>query len=561
MVDCYRMRIILHIVKNGKGNYLSLFEYYRNNEVKMRSDYEMIIGLEVHVELSSKTKIFCSCPTDFGAPVNTHICPVCMGMPGALPVLNKEVLRDAVSTSLALNCNVNKSFRFDRKNYFYPDNPQNYQISQLYSPIGVNGYIDIGDKRVRIHELHMEEDAGKLIHENGETLIDFNRAGVPLLEIVSEPDIRSAEEAVEYLKSLRAILICLGVSDCRMNEGSLRADVNLSVRKIDKYDKPAGSADAGEEQAAGSADGREKQHAESTDERNVQQSEEQTTNKNLSSYEGDEHGLFGTRTEMKNLNSFKAVLRAIEHESGRQIDLLEQGREVDQETRRWDDTEGSSFVMRSKEDAMDYRYFPDPDLPIYTINDDYINEIKIARPELPSDKAKRYISEYGLSERDTGIIVSEKTISDIFEKTVTLGAKPKAVSNWLLGETMRIMNERNTEADDLKVSPECLYDLIELQEKHVINSTTAKEVFEKIFDGEIGDVKRYVDENSLGMVTDNDALSKVIEAVLEANPEPVADYHAGKTKAIGFLIGQVMKEMKGKADPELARELLIGKLG
>ena len=503
----------------------------------MNNDYETIIGLEVHVELSTKTKIFCGCATDFGAPVNTHICPVCMGMPGALPVLNKRVLDFAIATSLALNCEINKEFRFDRKNYFYPDNPQNYQISQLYSPIGINGYVTIepdtpiknNHKNIRIHELHMEEDAGKLMHDpdTHETLIDFNRAGVPLLEIVSEPDMRNADEVIAYLKNLRMLLISLGVSDCRMNEGSLRADVNLSVRK------------------RGSEPIDDRPHTENTD---------------INSYQGDSYGLFGTRTEMKNLNSFKAIARAIEHESKRQISLLEQGLEISQETRRWDDTAGESYIMRAKEDAMDYRYFPDPDLPLFTISEEHINMIRKSLPELPQAKAERYMHDFGLSAHDVNQIISEKKLSCIFEETVNLGASPKAVSNWLLGETMRIMNERETDADQLMIKPENLCDLISLHEQHTINSSTAKEIFEKIYDNEITDVNKYVDDNSLGMVSDTDALSAIIDQVISANPKSVSDYHAGKTKAIGFLIGQVMKEMRGKADPEAARTLLENKL-
>ena len=530
----------------------------------MNNDYETIIGLEVHVELSTKTKIFCGCATDFGAPVNTHICPVCMGMPGALPVLNKRVLDFAIATSLALNCEINKEFRFDRKNYFYPDNPQNYQISQLYSPIGINGYVTIDNKNIRIHELHMEEDAGKLMHDpdTHETLIDFNRAGVPLLEIVSEPDMRNADEVIAYLKNLRMLLISLGVSDCRMNEGSLRADVNLSVRKhgaqpVSALINTKIPIENTESSAANDPDTSSYQPDPILRPKMVQPA---ATGVDTSSYQGDSYGLFGTRTEMKNLNSFKAIARAIEHESKRQISLLEQGLEISQETRRWDDTAGESYIMRAKEDAMDYRYFPDPDLPLFTISEEHINMIRKSLPELPQAKAERYMHDFGLSAHDANQIISEKKLSCIFEETVNLGASPKAVSNWLLGETMRIMNERETEADQLMIKPENLCDLISLHEQHTINSSTAKEIFEKIYDNEITDVNKYVDDNSLGMVSDTDALSAIIDQVISANPKSVSDYHAGKTKAIGFLIGQVMREMKGKADPEAAKTLLENKL-
>ena len=546
----------------------------------MISDYETIIGLEVHVELSTKTKIFCGCSTAFGAPVNTNTCPVCLGMPGALPVLNKAVVDKAIMIGLALNCNINNSTRFDRKNYYYPDNPQNYQISQLYVPIGVNGYLSIGGaeteveievgteietysecsdaseypagnpKRIRIHEIHMEEDAGKLIHDDatGDTLVDNNRAGVPLIEIVTEPDMRSTEEAVEFLTKLRTVLLYMGVSDCRMNEGSIRADVNLSVRKT--------GASVGCDQSEGACqcpDGKASSAVPGT-------------------YVGDDEGAFGTRTEMKNLNSFKAITRAIDAEAKRQIELLEKGEEVDQETRRWDDDKETSFVMRSKEDAQDYRYFPDPDLPPVHIDDEWINTIRDSLPEFPDEKAARYKMDYALSDYDIGILTSEKKLCDIFEKTVGFGADPKKTANWLLGETLRILNDKGLDPIDITLDPKDLADLISLTDNNTINSTTAKEVFGVIFDKNnkekksddmpSGDsfVKRYVDEHGLGMVSDSSELEKVIIKVIEDNPKSVSDYNAGKTKAIGFLIGQVMKETKGKADPELVKKMLTEKL-
>ena len=546
----------------------------------MISDYETIIGLEVHVELSTKTKIFCGCSTAFGAPVNTNTCPVCLGMPGALPVLNKAVVDKAIMIGLALNCNINNNTRFDRKNYYYPDNPQNYQISQLYVPIGVNGYLSIGGaeteveievgtevetysegsvaseypagnpKRIRIHEIHMEEDAGKLIHDDatGDTLVDNNRAGVPLIEIVTEPDMRSAEEAVEFLTKLRTVLLYMGVSDCRMNEGSIRADVNLSVRKT--------GASVGCDQAEGVSQGPDGNALSAVP----------------GTYVGDDKGAFGTRTEMKNLNSFKAITRAIDAEAKRQIELLEKGEEVDQETRRWDDDKGTSFVMRSKEDAQDYRYFPDPDLPPVHIDDEWIDKIRDSLPEFPDEKAARYKMDYALSDYDIGILTSEKKLCDIFEETVGFGADPKKTANWLLGETLRILNDKGLDPIDITLDPKDLADLISLTDNNTINSTTAKEVFGVIFDKNNKDkksddmpsgdsfVKRYVDEHGLGMVNDSSELEKVIIKVIEDNPKSVSDYNAGKTKAIGFLIGQVMKETKGKADPELVKKMLTENL-
>ena len=475
----------------------------------MHSDYETIIGLEIHVELATKTKIFCGCSTSFGTPVNTQTCPVCLGMPGTLPVPNRQVVAYAIAIGLALNCDITRQTRFDRKNYFYPDNPQNYQISQLYAPIGTNGRVDITDDfSVRIHEIHMEEDAGKLIHDEatGDTLIDYNRAGVPLIEIVTEPDMRSAEEVTEFITKLRTMLLYLAVSDCRMNEGSLRADVNLSVRKREAGD-----------------------------------------------------GVLGTRTEMKNLNSFKAIARAVEAETARQIEILEQGGAILQETRRWDDEKGMSFSMRSKEDAKDYRYFPDPDLPPLLISDTWIDEIRESQPEMPQAKAARYAAEYELPAYDIGLLTSEKRLTDIFEETVRLGVSPKKTANWLLGETLRLVNEKGMDTEEVRIDPKALCDLIRLTDNNTINSTTAKEIFEVIFDHTI-DVNDYVEKHGLSMVSDTSELEKIVETILDNNPKSVADYNAGKTKAVGFLIGQVMKETKGKANPEMVRELLEQKL-
>lgn len=472
----------------------------------MSKQYETVIGLEVHVELASKTKIFCGCSTAFGGAPNTHTCPVCTGMPGSLPVLNKQVVEYAVAVGLATNCTINQNCKFDRKNYFYPDNPQNYQISQLYQSICVNGGVGIeteaGKKTVRIHEIHMEEDAGKLVHDDWDdcSLVDFNRSGVPLIEIVSEPDMRSAEEVIAYLEKLRQTIQYLGASDCKLNEGSMRADVNLSVREV-------GSAE------------------------------------------------FGTRTETKNLNSFKAIARAIEAERERQIDLLEAGEPVIQETRRWDDTKEYSYAMRSKEDAQDYRYFPDPDLVPIIISDEWLEKIRAEQPEFREEKMLRYKKEYDLPDYDIDQITQTKKMADIFEAAVAICNNPKKVSNWLMVETMRLLKEHEMEAEDLSFSPENLAKLVALTDSNAINSSVAKEVFEKIFEEDI-DPEKYVEEHGLKAVNDEGELRSVVERVIAENPKSVEDYHNGKTKAIGFLVGQTMKEMKGKANPGMINELL-----
>ena len=474
----------------------------------MAKQYETVIGLEVHVELATKTKIFCGCSTEFGGAPNTHTCPVCTGMPGSLPVLNKQVVEYAMAIGLALNCEITRLCKFDRKNYFYPDNPQNYQISQLYLPIARNGCIEIesggGKKKVRIHEMHMEEDAGKLIHDEWDdtSLVDYNRSGVPLVEIVSEPDMRSADEVISYLEKLRMIIQYLGASDCKLQEGSMRADVNLSVRE-------AGS------------------------------------------------DKLGTRTEMKNLNSFKAIARAIEGERARQIELLEAGKQVVQETRRWDDNKEHSYAMRSKEDAQDYRYFPEPDLVPIVISDEWIAGIKAKQPELRTEKLERYQKEFDIPQYDAEIITESKKMADIFEAAAAVCGKPKKVSNWLMVETLRLLKENNMEPEDIRFSPENLAKLVNLTEAGTINSSVAKEVFGKIFEENI-DPEVYVEENGLKTVHDEVALKAVIDKVIEANLKSVEDYKNGKEKAIGFLVGQTMKAMKGKADPGLIHELLRG---
>ena len=476
----------------------------------MAKQYETVIGLEVHVELATETKIFCGCSTKFGGAPNTHTCPVCTGMPGSLPVLNKKVVEYALALGLAANCQINQYCRFDRKNYFYPDNPQNYQISQLYLPICHDGWLEIqtsgGTKKVRIHEMHMEEDAGKLIHDEWEdcSLVDYNRSGVPLIEIVSEPDMRTSEEVIAYLEKLRMICQYLGVSDCKLQEGSMRADVNLSVREV-------GS------------------------------------------------GRLGTRTEMKNLNSFKAISHAIEGERERQIELLEEGREVIQETRRWDDNKESSYAMRSKEDAKDYRYFPDPDLQPVSISTEWMNEIKSRQPEFQEEKAARYQKEYELSKYDANILTQSKHMADIFEETAGFCGNPKKAANWLMGETMRLMKEKSMEPEDLSFLPKHLADLILAIERGEINQQNAKKVFAAIMDEDVEPIS-YMKEKGLLMVSDSGAIETAVDEVLAANPKTVEEFHSGKEKVLGFLVGQVMKKMKGKADPAKVNELLRKKL-
>ena len=479
----------------------------------MSDAYETVIGLEVHVELATRTKIFCGCSTAFGGAPNTHTCPVCTGMPGSLPVLNKQVVEHAMAVGLALNCDITRYCKFDRKNYFYPDNPQNYQISQLYLPICRNGYVEIetGEtdpqgaavtRRVGIHEIHMEEDAGKLLHDPWEdcSLVDYNRSGVPLIEIVSEPDMRSAQEVIAYLEKLRMTIQYLGASDCKLQEGSMRADVNLSVRK----------------------------KGEST---------------------------FGTRTEMKNLNSFRSISRAIEGERARQIDLLESGEKVVQETRRWDDGKETSYPMRSKEDAQDYRYFPDPDLPPVVISQEWIDRVRDRQPELREEKRDRYAREYDIPAYDIDIITGSKHMADLFEATVALGASPKKVSNWLMGETLRLMKERSVDPEELCISPAHLAALIALNESRAITNTVAKEVFEVMFERDV-DPEQYVEEKGLKTVSDQGLLQRTVQEVIASNPQSVADYRAGKEKALGFLVGQTMKAMKGKADPASVNSML-----
>ena len=472
----------------------------------MSKTYETVIGLEVHVELATKTKIFCGCSTAFGGASNSHTCPVCTGMPGSLPVLNKQVVEYAMAVGLATNCTITQYCKFDRKNYFYPDNPQNYQISQLYLPICRNGGVEIetaaGKKTIGIHEIHMEEDAGKMVHDEWEdvSIVDYNRSGVPLIEIVSEPDMRSAEEVIAYLEKLRLIIQYLGASDCKLNEGSMRADVNLSVRE-------AGAAE------------------------------------------------FGTRTEMKNLNSFKAIARAIEGERARQIELIEEGKKVIQETRRWDDNKESSHAMRSKEDAQDYRYFPEPDLVPVVISDEWIERVKARQPEMRDEKLIRYQDEFGLPKYDAEILTGDKSFADLFEAAAAICGKPKKVSNWIMTETIRLLKENEMDPDQIRFSPEHLAKLVDLADAGFVTNTVAKEVFEKVFKEDI-DPEAYVKEKGLLTVNDEGALRETVAKVVAENPQSVEDYHNGKEKAIGFLVGQTMKAMKGKANPALVNQIL-----
>lgn len=468
--------------------------------------YETVIGLEVHVELATKTKIFCGCSTEFGGAPNTHTCPVCTGMPGSLPVLNRKAVEFALRAGLAANCRIHQVCKFDRKNYFYPDNPQNYQISQLYLPICHDGWVEIeaagGTKKVRIHEMHMEEDAGKLIHDQWEdcSLVDYNRSGVPLIEIVSEPDMSSAEEVIAYLEKLRCTLQYLGVSDCKLQEGSMRADVNLSVRE-------AGS------------------------------------------------GELGTRTEMKNLNSFKAIARAVEDERERQIGLLQENRPVIQETRRWDDNKEYSCAMRSKEDARDYRYFPDPDLPPIHISNAWIEEIRKAQPELREEKCRRYQREFGLPVYDARLLTESRHLAVLFEETAGAYGNAKKTANWFMVEVLRLMKEKGVEAEQVCFTPAYLASLLEMIEKKQVSPQNARKVFEKLFTEDI-EPGAYIQERGLRIVEDASLLSAAAARLLEENPGPLAQLMEGREKVFGFFVGQMMKELRGKANPDSVREAL-----
>ena len=476
-----------------------------------KQDYEIVIGLEVHAELSTNTKIFCSCPTEFGGAPNTQTCPICMAMPGTLPVLNEKVVEYAVKAGLATNCEIARRSKNDRKNYFYPDLPKSYQISQFDQPLCEHGYVEIEDdegnpKKVRLTRIHIEEDAGKLNHNEfgGGSLVDLNRAGVPLIESVSEPDLRSAKEAERYLRKMKSIFEYIEVSDCKMQEGSLRADVNVSVRK-------KGSTE------------------------------------------------FGTRTEMKNMNSFRAIVRAIDYEASRQIEVLEEGGKIEQETLRWDDVSGRTFSMRDKEDAQDYRYFPDPDLVAISLSDEYIEKIRMELPELPESRRKRYLEEFGLSEKDARLLTASKYLSDLFEKAEVITGNAKAVANWILSDISRILNEKEMEPDQIPFTAEELAKVIQLIEKETISSAIAKKVVEELFENP-KDPEKIIEEKGWLQISDEGAILAVVQKILEANPQSVADFKAGKDRALGFLVGQAMKETKGKANPQMLNKMFKDEL-
>ena len=475
-----------------------------------KNDYEVVIGLEVHAELSTKTKIFCSCPTEFGAEPNTHTCPICMAMPGTLPVLNEKVVEYAVKAGLATNCEISRDSKNDRKNYFYPDLPKAYQISQFDKPLCKEGYIEIdtenGKKKIRLNRIHIEEDAGKLNHDEfgGGTLVDLNRAGVPLIEIVSEPDIRSAQEAEQYLRKLKSILEYIEVSDCKMQEGSLRADVNVSVRK-----------------------------------------------------KGDTK--LGTRTEMKNMNSFRSIVRGIEYEVDRQIDIIEEGGVIEQETLRWDEVSGKTFSMRDKEDAQDYRYFPDPDLVAIKLSEEYIQNIKNSLPELPESRKQRYIEKYKLSEKDAKLITSSKYLSDLFEQAIKVCNNPKAVNNWIISDISRILNETEMDPIEIPFDSNQLGKLVILIDKGTISSSIGKKVLIELFENP-RDPEEIIKEKGWIQISDESAIKEVVLKILEANPQSIADYKGGKDKALGFLVGQAMKETKGKANPQMLNKMFLEEL-
>ena len=477
----------------------------------MSTEYEKVIGLEVHAELSTKTKIFCSCSNEFGADPNTNVCPICMAMPGTLPVLNEKVVEYAVKAGLATNCEISRNSKNDRKNYFYPDTPKAYQISQFDKPLCEHGYIEIEDdegnpKKIGITRIHIEEDAGKLNHNEfgAGSLVDLNRAGVPLIEIVSEPDLRSSGEVDRYLKKLKSILEYIEVSDCKMQEGSLRADVNVSVRKMGAKE-------------------------------------------------------FGTRTETKNMNSFRAITREIDYEAERQIEVLEAGGKIEQETLRWDDISGKTFSMRDKEDAQDYRYFPEPDLVAIRLSDEYIENIKKNLPEMPESRRERYKSEFKLSEKDARMLTSSKYLSNMFEAAEAICKNPKGVANWLLSDVSRILNEKELEPDSIPFTAEELAKLVELIDKGTISSAIGKKVVEELFENP-KDPEEIIKEKGWIQISDEGAIKEVVQKVLANNPQSIADYKAGKDRAIGFLVGQAMKETKGKANPQMLNKMFLEEL-
>lgn len=474
--------------------------------------FETIIGLEIHAELNTKSKIFCSCSTKFGAKPNSNTCPICLGLPGTLPVLNEEVVNLAVKAGTALNCKINKLSKMDRKNYFYPDLPKAYQTSQYDLPVCGSGYVEFDvngeKKKVRLNRIHIEEDAGKLIHLEDEeaSLIDYNRVGVPLAEIVTEPDLRSPEEAVTFLKALKAILQYGEISDCRMEQGSLRCDANISIRRLGQ----------------------------------------ETLN---------------TKVEIKNINSFKELYKALQKEENRQRELYTFGEEykIKQETRRWDSGKGRTVPMRSKEDAHDYRYFPEPDLVPIIIKEEKIKNIKEGLPEMPSKKKERFLKQYELSEKEVEIIIDDLPISHFFEKVIEIGGNPKTVANWILGDILRLLKEKNISSKDITITPEALYELLSLIDEGKISTTAGKDVFEVMFDTGKS-AEEVVKEKGLSQISDTSELEKIISDILDKNPQSLQDFSSGKTQVIGYLVGQVMKSSKGKANPKVAREIINNKL-
>ena len=476
----------------------------------LKEDYEIVVGLEVHAELSTKTKIFCNCSTRFGAEPNTQVCPVCMAMPGTLPVLNEKVVEYAVKAGLATGCEISKNSKNDRKNYFYPDLPKSYQISQFDKPLCSHGEIEIEEegkkKKIGITRIHIEEDAGKLNHNefSGGCLVDLNRAGVPLIEIVSEPDMRSSKDAENYLRKIKSILEYIEVSDCKMQEGSLRADVNVSVRKKGAKE-------------------------------------------------------FGTRTEMKNMNSFRSIVRAIEYEAERQIEVIENGGIITQETLRWDDVSGKTFSMRDKEDAQDYRYFPEPDLVAIKLSEEYIKNIQNNLPELPESRKKRYLEEYGLSEKDSKMLTASKYMSNLFEEALAICGNSKAVANWLLSDVSRILNEKELEPDQIPFKAKELAKMIELIENGTISSAIGKKVLEELFE-EPRDPEEIIKEKGWVQISDEGAIKEIVMKILENNPQSIADFKAGKDRALKFLVGQAMKETKGKANPQMLNTMFLEEL-
>lgn len=471
-------------------------------------EYETIIGLEVHAELNTKTKIYCNCKNAFGLEVNTQICPICTGMPGTLPTLNEKVVEYAVKMGHATNCSINNVCKQDRKNYFYPDLPKAYQISQADIPLCEHGYVDImlngEEKRIGITRIHIEEDAGKMLHNEAfqGSLVDFNRCGVPLIEIVSEPDMRSSAEAKAYLDTLKSILQYIDISDCKMEQGSIRCDVNVSVR------------------SKGSTE-------------------------------------FGKRVEMKNVNSFSGAMRAIDYESNRQIEALERGEEINQETRRWDDQKGCNFLLRSKEDAQDYRYFPEPDLTTIYVPMEKVEELKKQIPELPNAKIKRYVKELGLNQTDAELIAENLPRCKLFDECIALGSvSAKNVSNWVLADVSKYMNETGKDIADTPLTARLLVKIISLIESGKISNNSGKIVFEEIMGGNT-DIDKIIADKGLAQISDDSAIEKIVNDVLAANQKSVDDYRGGKTNALGFLVGQCMKASKGQANPAKCKELVL----